>query len=594
MTCFVTIGDMNVNACQLKNFIFSKIVGITLMLVIFLSCFMPDMVFSQPYLPAYLLDESGKVAKLKSFPSDTAMLPALNNLLETYRQEGYLLASLDSIVQNEQKITAYVYKGNSYDFVFVDWEKFPQDFIVQNNLFKAEGRKFSAKRAFHLINDMLRHAQRTGQPFASIRSDSLGMKDGTIHMRLAYDPGPLVTYDSLVLHGLDKTKTDFIAQYLHLPFGEPYSEEQFRLITSRLNYLSFLKLQRPPTVDFVNEKAIVTLHLKEEKMNTFDGIIGFLQNPGSQRLTITGLVDLALYNLFGTAKELQVSWQQQRELSQTLDMNYLHPRILGSDLSFSMSYGQLKQDTTFINRDLTIGLEAQVKGFVVATSYQRNAGRLLSLSTQEQFTSEIADFNIDFYNLAVGYKGKNSIRQLEFPSWGMEVNAAIGDKRILQNPLVDPELYDTLALASAQYRLGFEGRLSIPFRKKFSVNSRIRARGVYNNQLFVNDLFRLGGLNSLRGFNELEIFANQYVLSNLEIRWQWQEESYFFFFYDQAAYSFTRPDASFSDQPLGLGAGLSLRTDAGLFSLVYALGSDKNQPINLSQAKIHFGFSSRF
>ena len=57
------------------------------------------------------------------------------------------------------------------------------------------------------------------------------------------------------------------------------------------------------------------------------------------------------------------------------------------------------------------------------------------------------------------------------------------------------------------------------------------AGSVMNKNLFTNDLFRLGGLNSLRGFNENFFFVSQYVLGNFEFRIQGSRETYFFGFF---------------------------------------------------------------
>src|SRR5690606_1842929 len=112
--------------------------------------------------------------------------------------------------------------------------------------------------------------------------------------------------------------------------------------------------------------------------------------------------------------------------------------------------------------------------------------------------------------------------------------------------------------------------------------------------LFYNDLWRIGGLHSLRGFNEKFFFAASYALSNLELRLlfdrQQEEHSYLFIFYDQAY----MVRESYSDYPLGIGAGISLVTNSGIFNLAYALRNAKGQPMDLSVSKIHFGYIGRF
>jgi len=49
-----------------------------------------------------------------------------------------------------------------------------------------------------------------------------------------------------------------------------------------------------------------------------------------------------------------------------------------------------------------------------------------------------------------------------------------------------------------------------------------------------------------------------------------------------------------SDNPFGFGAGMSFETKAGIFSIMYALGKQFDNPIDMKSAKIHFGIISTF
>ena len=63
---------------------------------------------------------------------------------------------------------------------------------------------------------------------------------------------------------------------------------------------------------------------------------------------------------------------------------------------------------------------------------------------------------------------------------------------------------------------------------------RLRGEGLLNPRLFINDLFRLGGLNSLRGFNENQFYTSAYAVATAEFRQFIGADSYVFLFADQA------------------------------------------------------------
>ena len=111
----------------------------------------------------------------------------------------------------------------------------------------------------------------------------------------------------------------------------------------------------------------------------------------------------------------------------------------------------------------------------------------------------------------------------------------------------------------------------------------------------MNDLYRIGGLNSLRGFNEKFFYASTYGIGTLEYRFFMEENSYLLIFYDQGYVRYVLHDGvSQEDFPLGFGAGLTFSTKAGIFKFIYSLGKSKEQQIGLNYSKIHFGLSSGF
>ena len=534
-----------------------------------------------------VFDADGNIAFVRRLPADSSDL-RLRKIMDGLESEGFLLSSVESTSG-----AIDIHRGSRFSVSFLDWGMFPDQVTGALGLLGSERRNFSWNRFQKTINDILKHAENNGSPFAQVLVDTLFRTDNKLSIRLAYDAGPLIRWDTIAASGLSRTKKKYLSRYLHILPGELFNELQYKRINQRIDQLDYLSLNRPPTISFINEQANVALSLAEEKVNAFDGIIGFLQNDTNERLIITGIVDLELYNLFGTGKELQLHWQQQKERSQSLELSYFHPLLFQTDIGGSFSYSQLKEDTTFINRDLLVGFQFPVGRTLITANYKRNTGRLLGQLAKSEFARDIADFNIDFYEFGISYDRYNQSRPLQ-KGGALSFTGSVGRKAILRNPQLPNSFYDSLSLNSNQYQFQMNGLYSLPIKGSWSFYQQLRAASVYNPALFLNDLLRLGGLKSLRGFNELQFFASAYALSNTELRWAWNETSYVFLFYDQAFYARNTINKSFNDQPFGLGVGLSLTSEAGIFSLVYALGQQSGQNLNLNQAKVHFGFTSRF
>jgi hemolysin activation/secretion protein len=107
-------------------------------------------------------------------------------------------------------------------------------------------------------------------------------------------------------------------------------------------------------------------------------------------------------------------------------------------------------------------------------------------------------------------------------------------------------------------------------------------------------LNRIGGIHTLRGFNEESLFASSYSIFTAEIRYLLDQNSAVFLFCDVAWYERNLKSGYFNDTPKGFGAGVFFQTRAGLFSFTYALGSEQGNPILLRGSKVHFGFINYF
>ena len=117
-----------------------------------------------------------------------------------------------------------------------------------------------------------------------------------------------------------------------------------------------------------------------------------------------------------------------------------------------------------------------------------------------------------------------------------------------------------------------------------------------NEQVVNNEATGIGGLKTLRGFNEEAIFATSYMIARNELRYQIERNGYLFLLFDGAWYenmSLNHLGAR-RDTPYALGLGITLGTKAGIFSLSAAAGSEQGNPLLIRSTKFHFGFLSIF
>jgi len=138
----------------------------------------------------------------------------------------------------------------------------------------------------------------------------------------------------------------------------------------------------------------------------------------------------------------------------------------------------------------------------------------------------------------------------------------------------------------------------IPTLKKqtFLVGLHFKGLNTDEDQVPISDQFKLGGINSIRGYREEEFFGTKIAWTNLEYRFLLDRNSRFFLFGDYGFFqrkvlSGTDKDLKkISGKKLGYGFGLRIDSKAGLLGIDYGLGEDDS----FSQGKIHFGVTNRF
>ena len=493
--------------------------------------------------------------------------------------EGYLFASIDSISTRDSGSDIYLYRG-SKKAIYVD----------SVHVLRSTDDELDYKRGRYskqILNDFITK----GYPFAQLHWEEIRQDSkNRIHARLKIDPGPFIVNDTVVILNPIKTKRHFIQQSVHLELGKPFNENSYQNIGNKLQQLDFLELAAPPDIAFSGGRATTYLRLKEEESSSFEGIIGLLPNQTSNGgMLVTGYLDLNLGNLFYSGKQLQLNWQQFAAQSQQLSVGYSHPYLFGSDVMVGGSFNLIKQDTTFITRDIKI----EVGTFLFGTSlrfdgaYSRSSGSLITPNIERVTSQTFADYSIDYYSTRLS----RQVRTNTFSNyWAFDVESTIGKKTIENNAALPASYYDTLNTVSTVYRLKAKLNWQQILLGQTALFLEYSIGLLENTQILRNELYRVGGLRSLRGFNENFFFSQNYFLSRLELRQYFEQRSFLFLFYDQMIFQ------AFDQwsNPLGLGTGLSLNTNNGLFSFAFALGSSKEIPFDFNNTKIHLGYTSRF
>ncbi len=550
--------------------------------------------------------ENGKEDLIRQFKAPATMQDSsrlrleLRNYLKFLHEEGYLLATVKKVSFDGNKAVANLSIGERFEWLTLEPGNIEKSLLRKIGYSEKDflGKPFRIKAFTRLEEKLLSYAEENGYPFASLKVDSLMIVDNQLEAILQFDTGPPIRFDSLQIRGTTRAKQKFLEKYLGITQGALFDQKRVRDIGRALNNLSYLRLLEPPRLTFQNSEATIFLNLEERKINQLDGIIGFLPNSSNTgRFLVTGQFDVELFNPFGSGRHIGIHWQKLNTNSQSLALDYEQPNIFKGPLDLDLDFDFLKEDTLFTNRTLRVDLNYRLSGTASFSAYSDfKTTNLLATSIYEGITElpDLVDFDFNSYGLRFNWQ-KFDDAFLPKDGLRLSIEGSAGNKKIVQNNGIAAELYQGVRLKTFQYTFNFLGEKYTKLGNQLTLLNRLQLGEVFNDRLFRNDAYRLGGFNSIRGFNENFFFATSYAFLTTEFRFFLDEFSYLSLFGDLARLKseFEGTDQTFS--PVGLGAGISFSTNAGIFNFVYALGSGGDGTgINLSLSKVHFGYVSRF
>src|SRR5699024_10374358 len=126
---------------------------------------------------------------------------------------------------------------------------------------------------------------------------------------------------------------------------------------------------------------------------------------------------------------------------------------------------------------------------------------------------------------------------------------------------------------SGQYLYNIDRRNAIYFANRTAV--------LFSENYLDNELFRFGGISSIRGFSENSIPASFYSSIQLEYRYLLSQNLYIHSITDYANFKNSR--LQINQNLYGIGLGLGLKTKAGLLKIDFANGKTDGEKFEFNK-----------
>lgn len=506
------------------------------------------------------------------------------------RSKGYLLFNIDSIQREHTLWTIYTHQGPQFGELKLNLDSDALQFLRKNaGLSEKVLRKVPLKpvEIARIQNLLLKAYVNNGYPFASVELIIDSLNNTNLEADVQIAQGPIYRFNKVVIRGDSLLSPRLVRNLIAIDKNELYSEKKIRNIDKNLNQLSYLSPIKASEILFTPEGADLYIYQKRVPISSVNGIIGFQPNTATEKVDITGEVNLRLLNALNRGERIQLQWQSIAAQTQNLKSNFAYPYLFNSKFGIEGNFDLYKRDSTF--------LEINFKG---AINYFLSNSTYLSAFYQGYSSNPLsgAENNLQFNTIG---RSKVNLYGLGFHASQVDYlpNPRKGFRVVVENGIGNriSRIADTLAaIKSLSYRGNIAFEIFVPLYRKHVLRIASQSEFVGSESgLFENEIVRFGGQLEQRGFNEDELYASTRTTQTVEYRFLLDRNAFLFAFMDQTWYE-NNANGYRNDTPFGFGAGFSFSTGLGIFSLSYALGKQLDNPIRLADGKIHFGYVAYF
>lgn len=425
------------------------------------------------------------------------------------------------------------------------------------------------------LNATLNSLERKGYSLAKLRLANLRNEKSILYADLNFQNEKLRQVNDIVINGYDKFPEGHKKEIRRRYKNKIFNQETLKNIHGDFEKFQFINQTKYPEILFKTDTTKVYVYVEKAKPNRFDGFIGF-GNDDNGDLKINGYLDLLLVNSLNVGERFNLYWKSDGNQQTTFNASLELPYMFRTPVGMKASLNIFKQDSTFQNTQTAIDLgyffNYNTRAYIGYQSATSNDIQNLEGSTISDFENSFLTANFEFTQF------KND--DYFFPEKTL-VNIKGGTgKRTSKNS------------NNNQFFANIDLRKNLYLNEKNIVFIRSQSFYLQSDDYITNELYRFGGINSIRGFNENSLHANAFSSILTEYRYVLASTIYIHSIIDFGYFQDKTTDND--GNLLGLGFGFGLLTKNGLFNLIYANGSTNDQQIKLSNSIVHISFKAKF
>lgn len=520
------------------------------------------------------------VGYAKSFENYNGIVSELDALKTKLTRLGFIDTSIDSITKlNDTLFKANLFLGTKIKRIKIIYDSnFNTELLNFINHAKGENHfELEITELESSLNHLNSKIAEQGDPFSTLQLINISkLNSDLISAQLRIVNNQKRRIDKIIVKGYEKFSQSYIKRFMKLRTGKTFNLNEIKNKVELLEDLRFANKIKDPEVLFTQDSTTLYLYVDKTRTNNFDGFLGFGTNENTNKIEFDGYLDLRLTNNLNYGETLNLFYKSDEIDQQTFRVDADLPYLFSSPIGLQVGLNIFRKDTTFS----TTKQYAKI-------NYQINARHRIGIGVTSTNSTNLLDNDSSILN---DYKSSYYTLNYNF---------------------TEPQFYDPLFPINFWFDLssGFGGRendqgnqsqsvFNLDTYKVFNLNpknsiyTRFNGAILNSDDYLDNELFRFGGINSIRGFEENSLVANLYGVINTEYRYRLSNSIYVHSVLDAAYFENQINDTK--EKLFGFGFGLGLLTNAGLFRLNYSSGKSENRQFKLSDSKVHVSLTATF
>lgn len=433
----------------------------------------------------------------------------INKTIELLKKEGYYAIKIDSIKKEENLFTVYLDLGNKIKKALI---KIPENYTspnLKNNISK-DTFEISPKELPVFLNNLQNEADSKGKGFSKFTLHNIHIKNNILYGELVVKESDKRFINTIIVKGYANFPKNFLSHHYAIKKNAVINSNVLESMSAKNNRLSFASEIKPPEVLFSQDSTIVFMYLKKEKKSSFDGLLNFSSNENGKGLDFNGYADITLINAFNYGEELRLHWKNNPNDKQSFNLSAELPYLFNSKITSKTTFNLYRSDSTFLNTKATIQLSASL-------SKKTKIGLYTSFESSKELlnTSQLNIATYSSYFMGPSF----SYETLTKNNSAFYINTLFGKR-------------ETATSTNYQYKIDtrISTRILINNHLEFLVKN---TSGILISSSYLeNELYRLGGMNSMRGFKQESILSSAFSFFNTEFRYNTIEKSYLYSIFD--------------------------------------------------------------